>query len=134
MSKKIPYELYDLIPSQETMHLMVKYSFKKQIVQIPCSFTAETNMNFDLMQKAFEIEIERNDSLRNRFTVVDKQLKQYFVEPFKMTVPRKFFRSKMRIKIGKPIPYNENIEEMIKIWSNKITAMLEGKDDECKQS
>ena len=93
MSKKIPYTLYDLIPSQETMHLMVKYSFKKQIVQIPCSFTAETNMNFDLMQKAFEIEIERNDSLRNRFTVVDKQLKQYFVEPFKMTVRKKFFRN-----------------------------------------
>lgn len=93
MSKKIPYTLYDLIPSQETMHLMVKYSFKKQIVQIPCSFTAETEINFDLMQKAFEIEIERNDSLRNRFTVVDKQLKQYFIEPYKMTVPKKFFRS-----------------------------------------
>ena len=94
MSKKIPYTLYDLIPSQETMHLMVKYSFKKQIVQIPCSFTAEAEINFDLMQKAFEIEIERNDSLRNRFTVVDKQLKQYFIEPYKMTVPKKFFRSK----------------------------------------
>lgn len=94
MSKKIPYTLYDLIPSQETMHLMVKYSFKKQIVQIPCSFTAETEINFDLMQKAFEIEIERNDSLRNRFTVVDKQLKQYFIEPYKMTVPKKYFRSK----------------------------------------
>ena len=93
MSKKIPYTLYDLIPSQETMHLMVKYSFKKQIVQIPCSFTAETEIDFDLMQKAFEIEIERNDSLRNRFTVVDKQLKQYFIEPYKMTVPKKFFRS-----------------------------------------
>ena len=93
MSKKIPYTLYDLIPSQETMHVMVKYSFKKQIVQIPCSFTAETEINFDLMQKAFEIEIERNDSLRNRFTVVDKQLKQYFIEPYKMTVPKKFFRS-----------------------------------------
>ena len=93
MSKKIPYTLYDLIPSQETMHLMVKYSFKKQIVQIPCSFTAEAEINFDLMQKAFEIEIERNDSLRNRFTVVDKQLKQYFIEPYKMTVPKKFFRS-----------------------------------------
>ena len=94
MSKKIPYDLYDLIPSQETMHLMVKYSFKKQIVQIPCSIVVDSDINFDLMQKAFEIEIERNDSLRNRFTVVDKQLKQYFLPTFKMTVPKKFFRSK----------------------------------------
>ncbi len=94
MSKKIPYTLYDLIPSQETMHLMVKYSFKKQIVQIPCSITVKSNINFDLMQKAFEMEIERNDSLRNRFTVVDKQLKQYFIPTFKMTIPRKYFRNK----------------------------------------
>lgn len=94
MSKKIPYTLYDLIPSQETMHLMVKYSFKKQIVQIPCSFTASTNINFDIMQKAFEIEIERNESLRNRFTKVDKKLMQYFIPAFKMTVPRKYFRNK----------------------------------------
>lgn len=94
MSKKIPYTLYDLIPSQETMHLMVKYSFEKQIVQIPCSFMAKTNIDFDIMQKAFEIEIERNDSLRNRFTTVDKELKQYFIPSFKMTVPKKFFRNK----------------------------------------
>lgn len=94
MGKKIPYTLYDLIPSQETMHLMVKYSFKKQIVQIPCSFTTKTNINFDIMQKAFEIEIERNESLRNRFTKVDGKLKQYFIPAFKMTVPRKYFRNK----------------------------------------
>ena len=53
MSKKIPYDLYDLIPSQETMHLMVKYSFKKQIVQIPCSIVVDSDIDFDLMQKAF---------------------------------------------------------------------------------
>ena len=93
MSKTIPYTLYDLTPSQETMHLMVKYSFKKQIVQIPCSITVQSLIDFDLMQKAFDITIERNDSLRNRFTVVDKQLKQYFVPTFKMTVPKKFFRN-----------------------------------------
>ena len=33
--KEIPYKLYDIIPSQETMYLMVKYSFHKQLTQIP---------------------------------------------------------------------------------------------------
>lgn len=40
---------------------------------------------------------------------------------------RKIFRSNMKIKIGKPIPYNDNIDEMIQIWSNKIIELSEGK-------
>ena len=33
----------------------------------------------------------------------------------------------MKIKIGKPIPYNNNIDEMMKLWSEKITELSEGK-------
>lgn len=40
---------------------------------------------------------------------------------------RKIFRGKMKVKIGKPIPYNENIEEMVALWSEKITELSEGK-------
>ena len=40
---------------------------------------------------------------------------------------RKVFRSNMKIKIGEPIPYNNNIEEMIEIWSKKIEELSEGK-------
>ncbi len=47
---------------------------------------------------------------------------------------RKFLHGKMKIKIAKPIPYNDNIDDMIQQWCEKITTMLEGKDDECKKS
>ena len=47
---------------------------------------------------------------------------------------RKLTKRNMKVKIGKPIPYNNNIDEMIKVWSKKITDMLEGKEDECKES
>ncbi len=40
---------------------------------------------------------------------------------------RKIFRSKMKVKIGKPIPYNDNIEEMISVWSKTIVELSEGK-------
>lgn len=40
---------------------------------------------------------------------------------------RKLFKGKMKIKIGKPIPYNDNIEEMVALWSEKITELCEGK-------
>ncbi len=95
MKKEFPYKLYDLIPSQQTMYLMFKYTFSKQISQIPTSFCIEdVDLDFDLLTKALNIEFERNDSLRLRFIKVDKQLKQYFLPSFKMSkVPCKYFRS-----------------------------------------
>ncbi len=92
--KQLPdYKLYDIIPSQETMYLMVKYSFHKQLTQIPTSFTVGTDIDFDLLQKAFDIELERNDSLRIRFVKAGKKLKQYFLPELKYTVPVKYFSS-----------------------------------------
>ena len=40
---------------------------------------------------------------------------------------RKAFKSNMKIKIGEPIPYNNDTQEMIKIWSEKIIELSEGK-------
>lgn len=40
---------------------------------------------------------------------------------------RKLFRSDMRIKIGKPIPYNDDIQEMMRLWSEKVAELSEGK-------
>ncbi len=40
---------------------------------------------------------------------------------------RKVFNSHMKIKIGQPIPYSENINEMIDVWSKKVTELSEGK-------
>lgn len=96
MKKEFPYKLYDLIPSQQTMYLMFKYTFSKQISQIPTSFCLEDiDLDFDLLTKALNIEFERNDSLRLRFIKVDKQLKQYFLPSYKMSkVPYKYFRTK----------------------------------------
>ena len=94
MKKEFPYKLYDLIPSQETMYLMFKYTFSKQISQIPTSFSVDKDIDFELMTKALNIEFERNDSLRLRFIKVDKKIKQYFLPSFKMSkVPCKYFRS-----------------------------------------
>ena len=93
MKKIENMKFYDLIPSQETMYLMVKYSFSKQLTQIPTSFAVNEDLDFDLLTKALNIEFERNDSLRLRFKKVDKQIKQYFLPSLKMNkVPCKYFR------------------------------------------
>ncbi len=94
MKKNFEPKYYDLIPSQETMYLMVKYSFSKQLTQIPTAFTVSEELDFELLTKALNIEFQRNDSLRIRFKKQDKKLVQYFLPEVKMNkVPCKYFRS-----------------------------------------
>lgn len=77
-------KLYDLIPSQQNIYMLVKFSFHKQIVQIPASFAVEKDIDFDLLTKALNIEFERNDSTRLRFTETKEGIKQYFLDSFRM--------------------------------------------------
>ena len=84
MAKEITQKLYDLIPSQQTMYFMVKYSIHKQITQIPSSITVKEKLDFDLLKKALNVEIERNDALRLRFDKVKGNIKQYFLPKFSM--------------------------------------------------
>lgn len=85
-SKKEPItqKLYGLIPSQQTMYLMVKYSLHKQLVQIPISVSVEKDLDFGVLKQAWNIEIERNDSLRLRYVMVNKEVKQYFLDRYTM--------------------------------------------------
>lgn len=46
---------------------------------------------------------------------------------------RKLFKSKMKIKIGKPIKYTDNVEEMIKLWSSKVMELIEGNKNESEK-
>lgn len=98
MAKKAPLidkPLYDLIPSQQSMYIMVKYSVHKEVIQIPASIAVNEKLDFDLLKKALNIEIERNDALRLRFTKVDGKIKQYFIDPYKIDdVPCIEFKSK----------------------------------------
>ena len=57
--QEIQYPLYGLIPSQQTMYMMVRFSFHKQLVQVPTSFSVDRDIDFDLLTKAFNVEIER---------------------------------------------------------------------------
>ncbi len=93
MSKKEAIRLYDIIPSQECMYLMYKFGLHKQMSQIPTSFTVKTELDFDLLQKAFDIVIARNDCLRLAFTKKDGKIKQFFRQPYIYKVPVKYFRS-----------------------------------------
>lgn len=92
-NKLSEHTLYDITPSQEAMYLMYKFGLHKQMAQIPTSFTLEQDLDFDILQKAFEIEIQRNDSLRLRFVKCSGSVKQYFCNNYSYKVPTKYFSS-----------------------------------------
>lgn len=81
--KKISGKVYDLIPPQDMIQFMLKYSFlHKQVTQIPESIIVTKKLDFDTMKKAINIEIERNDCLRLRFFKNGGKVKQYFIDSF----------------------------------------------------
>ena len=73
--------VYPFTPPQEMIYFMLKYSFfHKQVIQIPASITVKRKINFDIMQKALEKEIERNDCMRLRLQKKGGKFTQYFEE------------------------------------------------------
>ena len=88
-------KLYDLIPSQLNIYMLVKFSFHKQIVQIPSSFAVDADVDFDLLTRALNIEFSRNDATRLRFINKDGKIKQYFLDSFSLKcVPVLHFSTK----------------------------------------
>lgn len=95
MGKKKNQEakMYEIIPSQDCMYLMHRFSIHKQMAQIPTSFTVQNEFDFDILQKAFDIVIKRNDCMRLAFVKKGGKMLQYFREPYTYKVPLKYFRS-----------------------------------------
>lgn len=78
---KLPEKYYPLTPPQDMIMFMLKYSFfHKQVTQIPDSILVSREFDFELMKKAFNIEIERNDCLRLTFVKEKGKIYQYFEE------------------------------------------------------
>ncbi len=95
MRNEIPQKLYDLIPSQQTMYYMVKFSLHKSVTQIPASVIVKEKLDFGILKTALNMEIERNDALRLRFTKDKGKIKQYFLDSYKIeNVPVVSFKSK----------------------------------------
>ncbi len=93
--KKHTGAVYELIPPQEMIQFMLKYSFfHKQVTQIPESVIVKKDIDFDVMEKAFNIEIERNDCLRLRFFREKGRIKQYFLNEYSVcNIPVLNFKS-----------------------------------------
>lgn len=108
--------VYPLIPPQEMIQFMLKYSFfHKQVTQIPDSIIVSQKIDFDVMTEAFNIEIERNDCLRLVFFKQNGNIMQYFRDPYRIgNVPVYNFKS------------DEEREKVLTADAQKPIKMLKG--------
>lgn len=108
--------VYPLIPPQEMIQFMLKYSFfHKQVTQIPDSIIVSQKIDFDVMTEAFNIEIERNDCLRLVFFKQNGKIMQYFRDPYRIgSVPVYNFKS------------DEEREKVLTADAQKLIKMLKG--------
>lgn len=108
--------VYPLVPPQEMIQFMLKYSFfHKQVTQIPDSIIVSQKIDFDVMTEAFNIEIERNDCLRLVFFKQNGKIMQYFRDPYRIgSVPVYNFKS------------DEEREKVLTADAQKPIKMLKG--------
>lgn len=71
---------YELNLSQEVVKLQCTYTLFKKVVNILTSVEIEEKVDFELLQKALNIAVQRNDCTRLRFVKKGRKLMQYFEE------------------------------------------------------
>ena len=69
---------YNLNPSQDVAYMQCQYSLYKRVINILSSITIDEEVDFELMDQAFQLLVERNDCLRIRFFKKKGKLMQYF--------------------------------------------------------
>lgn len=76
---------YELSPAQSVPYLQCRYTLFKRVINIISSITLSEDVDFELMEKAYNLVVERNDCLRIKFFKQKGELKQYFLEkkPYK---------------------------------------------------
>ena len=71
------------LTAAEKLHLLAVQEFNPQVVNIGVCLTMKANLDFGLLKKCIQLEYQRCDSLRIRFTPPDDsgEIRQY-IAPF----------------------------------------------------
>lgn len=129
-------KLYDLAPSQNVIILQTKYTLWPKVVNIVFSASKNEDMDFDVLDKAFNLVVQRNDCLRIRFVKHNKKLMQYFLEEdevvfdniqhleFHTKEEQDKFIDKVRAKAIKYRKGDQIIPYFIKTYDNKSMVLI----------
>lgn len=75
----IERKYYEMSPSQDVILLQCKYTLWPKVVNIVFSATKDEKMDLSLLDKAFNLVVQRNDCLRIRFKKIKGKMMQCFL-------------------------------------------------------
>ena len=76
--------VYSLIHSQQMVQFMWRYSVHMQSTQIPFSISFDEELDFNVLARAVNVEIERNDCMRLRIFRDGFRIRQFFLDKFEL--------------------------------------------------
>ena len=83
--EQITSKLYPVTYMASLLIGLSKFTNHKEMLQLPMATSFNQKLDFDLLKKAFNIEIERNDCLRLRFKKQKGEWFQYFIPAYEET-------------------------------------------------
>ena len=126
--------IYELTCGQEVVDLQARLSIHKNVVNIMSSLTLDEDIDFELLKKAFNLVVERNDCLRIKFFKKGGKLFQSFEDKRVIeNIPvLKFETEEEQTKYiakqtKKAIAFKKGVvvePEFIKTWNGKSMVLM----------
>lgn len=113
--------VYDIISSQEMVTYMWKYCMHLQATQVPCAIAFDEYLDFNILARAVNVEIERNDCLRLRVFKSHGKIKQYFLGEYKLD---KILVKEFRTKDEQEKYFDSIGETALKIWDGEMFKIV----------
>ena len=112
--------LYDFNQAQDVDMMQFKFSLHKAVLHVPSCMIVDHPLDWSLMERALNIEIERNDCLRLHFVKTKEGLKQYYIPQYTVSnVPVDDYRG-MKEEEAKALLHKRGSHPVLKFTKGEV--------------
>lgn len=113
--------VYRLIHSQEMVEFMWKYTMHMQATQIPCAVVFDEALDFQLLARAVNIEISRNDCMRLRLFRQGTKLREFFLKEYRLD---KILFKEFSSKEAQDAFFNADAEKKLEVFDGETFRII----------
>ena len=112
--------LYKFTHAQDVDMMQFRFSLHKAVLHVPSCMIVDHPLDWSLMERALNIEIERNDCLRLHFVKTKEGLKQYYISEYTVSnVPVDDYRG-MKEEEAKALLHKRGSHPVLKFTKGEV--------------
>ena len=115
------HTVYNLIHSQQMVQFMWRYSLHMQSTQIPFAIAFDEDLDFKILARAVNTEIERNDCMRLRVFRDGFKIRQFFLDEYKL---EKILLKDFKSKDEQTTFFDKDAEKKLDIFSGETFRII----------